>query len=37
MCKGKKGNQPERELAALAKRAAWDTILYVEYFEAQFT
>jgi hypothetical protein len=37
MCKGKKGNQPERELAALAKRAALDTILYTEYFEAQFT
>ncbi len=37
MSKGNKGNQPERELAALAKRAALDTILYIEYFEAQFT
>ncbi len=37
MSKGNKGNQKERELAALAKRAALDTILYIEYFEAQFT
>jgi hypothetical protein len=37
MSKGNKGNQPERELAALAKRAALDTISYIEYFEAQFT
>jgi hypothetical protein len=35
MCKGNKGNQPERELAALAKRAALDTILYIEYFESK--
>jgi hypothetical protein len=37
MFKGSKGNQPERQLAALTKRAALYTSLYTEDFEAEFT
>jgi hypothetical protein len=37
MSKGNKGNQPERQLAALTKRVASYTTLYTEDFEAQFT
>jgi hypothetical protein len=37
MCKGNKGNQPERKLEAEAKHAPSDISLYTEYFEAQFT
>jgi hypothetical protein len=37
MSKRNKGNQPERQLAALTKRAASYTSLYTEEFEAQFT
>jgi hypothetical protein len=37
MSKGKKGNQPERELKAEVKRAASDISLYKKYFEEQFT
>jgi hypothetical protein len=35
MCKGNEGNRPERQLAALTKRAASYTSLYD--FESQFT
>jgi hypothetical protein len=38
MSKGNKRNQPERQLAALAKQALRTSVyIYIEYLEAQFT